>query len=798
MSYYKLSALLLLSSVLIGCDNKPDSITPFELAKTDFEQAHYAESLLHVKRAIQLNPDDTQARTLLAKILIKVGDPLEAQRHLEKVIELGVSKKEVVLLLGTALIKQKKYDKVLEDITLDADMMSFSAEDQAEIYALRGQAQLGKNLTQQSLSSFRRALSLSEDCARAYIGLSSLSFHEKDFEKAEYYLQRAFELDETNPDAWALKGDFARIQGDIKQAEMAYTHVIEESHPTSVEAQQARLYRALVRAHDSDAEEAWRDIRKVKVISGENVYVNYVAGVVAFQAKEYDKAQAALEKVLSVNPEHIYAHFLLGSVHYLKNQPRQARENLAYFVNEAPENELAQKMLAMVEFNLGETTQAVSRLNDILVENPTDIQALNILGQHYLSAGDAKKGLSLLKRSLDRNPKSQGAQLRYGLGNLDLGEFEMADKAFQNALKLDKHNKPAQYYQLLSYLKNGQPEKTLAQADKLLAEEPDNILALNFKGITYIALKDLKNAKAQFKAVLEKQPGDPTAHFNLANLALQDNDVKTAKNHLDKVVKHNPKMIRGYLKQTHLAIQENDLASAEQWLRQAKQVAPQDIQTNLALAKLLSAQNRTVDALTVLTELNEKAKQNHQVLLALAEVYTKTSQYALAQQTLNQLESRYPAITNAQGYMALRALLYTKENQLEKAANMYQELQKKYPFQRWVVALAAIEWDSNKQKAAIQTLVEWLKDNPDDSIAQVTLANYYMLLDKRDKALEAFYKAEDLMPDHPFVLNNIAWLLKDKDLDKAYEYAQRAIKLSSDENILHTHEVITEKRNAVN
>lgn len=799
MSKIKLSAMLLCSTLLVtGCDKAPNAATPFELAKRDFEQAHYAESLLHIKRAVQLEPNRADARVLMAEILLEVGDPFEAIRHINKAQELGVARQEYVILQAKSLIKQKKYDELLDKITIDADLMSLSAEEQAEIYALRGQAQIGKNQPQDSLSSFRRALSLSDNNSRAYVGLSTLSFQERDFPQAERYLQHAFDLEPNNRDAYALQGDFARIQGELEKAEKAYGQVIEHSYPTSIEAQHARLYRALVRAYQDDFDGAWKDVRKIKVISGENIYTDYVSGVIAFQAKEYDKAQSSLEKVLGVFPDHLFAHFLLGSVHFMNNQPRQAREHLVYFVNEAPDSDIAQKMLAMTEFHLGEPNQAILRLNELLEDNPADTQALNLLGQHYLAVGEARKGLSMLERSISQNPRSEGAQIRFGLGHMDLGEYDIAEKAFQQALTINKDNRPAQYYQLLSFLKKGEPNKTIGLADKLLADNANNLLALNFKGIAFVSLDKIDEAVAQFNKVLEKHEGDPTAHFNLANLALKDANKTKAKKHLDAVVKHNPKLIRGYLKQAHLAIKENDAQQAENWLLKAREQAPQDIQTNLALSKLYTIQDRVNEGLEVLVGLEDATKQNNQILFALAQLYAKTKQYAQAQQALTQLEQKFPAVVQAAEFQALQATLYTREGQFEKASHLYQQLQQSVPSQRWVVALASSQWESNNKSNAIATLENWLNDNPKDSIAQIALANYFMLAKDDDKALHAFYKAENLLPNHPFVLNNIAWILKDSDVNKAYEYAERAITLSSDENIKHTFEVVSEKKKAVN
>lgn len=795
MSKRALTALLLCSTFMMnGCNQSTDANLPLKMAEKEVSQAHYAEGLLHLKRAVQLEPDNIQARKLMAEVLLVIGDPGQAELHIQKAVELGIARAEIIILQGLSLIKQKKYDAVLESLVIEGDLMDLSAEQQALIYAIRGQAQLAKSMYTEAEHSFQRASNLDGSSTRAIVGLAALKFQQGQHAQAEEYIAKAISIDEKDIDAWTLKGDFARIQGKLNQAEDAYTQVIAAVYPTSIEGQYARLYRAMVFAAHGKIDEAWADVRKVRASSGDHLFVNYVSGVVAFYGKDYAKAQGALEKVLSITPDHLFAHYLLGASHYLQNQPAQARKHLVYFVNANPEHELAQKMLAMTEFSIGESASAVARLNDIISRHPDDIQALNLLGQHYLASGQVQKGVQTLAQSLEANPLSEGAQLRYGLGQMEAGEFRIAEKAFTEALNINKESKPAQFYRFISAFKEGQPDKAIELADRLLAENPQNTIALNFKGIGYTALGNIEQAKQQFEAVLALDKGDPTAHFNLANIALSADDKASAKQHFDKVVENHPKFIRGYLKQAHFALKYESLAQAKQWLVKARQAQPDDISAALALAKIISIENKPAEALTILTSLSESAKNTPQVLLELASLYANTDQTANAHQSLNQYQNKYPSLVHHPRYLSLRAILFGKEKQYDKAAQLYEQLQKRDPNERWVVGLAAQLWDANQTSRSNQVLEQWITTNPQSSIAQIALANNYMRQENFSKALDAFYKADQLVPNHPLILNNLAWLLKDQDLNKAHEFAERALKLSSDNNIKNTYDEIQKMR----
>jgi putative PEP-CTERM system TPR-repeat lipoprotein len=799
MKHFTLSSLLLASLIMVsGCDQSTSESSPFELAVTSYNAQNYPESLLLLKRAIQAEPEAKEVRKLMAQVLIKLGDPVEAERHINKALELGVAKNELMVLLGISLIKQKKYEEVLKNIKFEGNLLNIDSKAHAEVYALRGQALLAEKSFELSLAKFKQSIALDDKCSRAYIGLAGLAFAKENVEQAKQYLQTAFEINPKDVDAWLFKGDMERVQGELKKSVVSYTQAIDNSSPIGIVNQYARLYRAMALAYQQDYNAAWADIKQVKNISGNNVYVDYVSGLIAFQQEDYPTAQGAFEKVLSRVPDHALAHYLLGASHYLQGASEQARNHLVYFLNDNPEHEMAQKMLAMVELNLGDNKAAQQRLAYLLESNPGDSSTLNLLGQYHIKQGNFEEGASYLERSIEKNPDSYPVQLRYGISQLELGEYDIAEKALEKAMGLSQNRQVVEFYRLMSYLKQTQPQKAVNYADELLRANAKNIVASNFKAVALLALKKPEAAQAQFEHSLSVDAGDPTARFNLANQLFAAGNKAGAQKHLLAVVKHHPKLIRGYLKLAQFAMSQQDIQSAETWLQKSLKVEPNNIQASLALSKLKMTQKKTADALNVLSKLNGKAQSHPGVLLAFAEIYTQNTQYSLAQQTLNQFENSFPKLKYSEEYLSLRALLFSKERQYDKAASLYQQLLNTHASSRWAIDLASNQWAADDRVAAIQTLKTWVNKHPKDSLVQIALANYYLVKNDNGNALLAFERANQIVPNHPLVLNNLAWLLKDTDVEKAYKLAQQAVKLSPDlKGAQHTLKVIEEKRGVV-
>ena len=86
--------------------------------------------------------------------------------------------------------------------------------------------------------------------------------------------------------------------------------------------------------------------------------------------------------------------------------------------------------------------------------------------------------------------------------------------------------------------------------------------------------------------------------------------------------------------------------------------------------------------------------------------------------------------------------------------------------------------------AGVATLLDWLQGHPDDIKARFNLANIYLLLNKPDKAREEFARLDKLGAEDASILNNLAWLTKDVDLDQSLTFAEKALALKPDSPVV--------------
>ena len=79
---------------------------------------------------------------------------------------------------------------------------------------------------------------------------------------------------------------------------------------------------------------------------------------------------------------------------------------------------------------------------------------------------------------------------------------------------------------------------------------------------------------------------------------------------------------------------------------------------------------------------------------------------------------------------------------------------------------------------AIQPLLTWLKNNPNDSSTRFYLATIYQNAEQNDKAIKAYENILKQTPDNSNVLNNLAWLYSLNGNPKAMDMAESAYRFS--------------------
>ena len=105
-------------------------------ARQYLEKGELNAAVIQLKNALQRDPNNAQARLLLGKSHLDMGDGASAEKELERARELGVEADVVLPLLGKAWLLMNRPERVLE--TIDAG--GHQGDALADRLYLRGQA----------------------------------------------------------------------------------------------------------------------------------------------------------------------------------------------------------------------------------------------------------------------------------------------------------------------------------------------------------------------------------------------------------------------------------------------------------------------------------------------------------------------------------------------------------------------------------------------------------------------------------------------------------------------------------
>src|SRR6185312_4002324 len=106
--------VLIAASGLAGCIGK-DAASYVESAKSYVAKSDYKAAIIEAKNALQKEPDNGEARLLLAQSLLDSGDPVGAEAEARKAISAGVAADRTYPLLARTLVAQGEFAKVTKE-----------------------------------------------------------------------------------------------------------------------------------------------------------------------------------------------------------------------------------------------------------------------------------------------------------------------------------------------------------------------------------------------------------------------------------------------------------------------------------------------------------------------------------------------------------------------------------------------------------------------------------------------------------------------------------------------------------
>lgn len=820
---------------IFGCTKSgPDANEQFQDAQRFYAQGNRNAAIIQLKNALSQEPKNVAARLLFGKAYLENGELPEAERQFRIAIELGGDKSTILPLLGRALLERENYRGVLE-VGRETDLNPESA---AELIVLAGRAHMGLGEYLQAKTDFQKALPIKH--IDAELGLAHVAAAGGDIASAQKMVEEILAKVPASAPAWIVKGDLLVMRSEPEQGLVAYQQA-SRVQPDYAPAYLAQALLYVDSAKYSAAQDAIENARKYAPASPR---LNFAQAVLSLQEGKYDACRTALQRVFAVIPEHMPSVLVAATLNYSTGEIRQAQKLYSEYLAKFPKSLYARKMLAATLLRSAQPQSALYVLQPILEESK-DSQSLALAGEAYLQLGQSQRAVPFLERSVALDPRDSGKLTSLGASRLIAGDTVRALSELEAAVNLDPGNMRASNLLIMTMIGRNELDKAMQAALALEKSAPNNPLSYSLKGAVYLAKRDIAGARSSLEHALTLQPSYFPAAAALAQIDLSANKPEAARKRIESIldrdktnldamvalagislgegqrneaikwlksaVSEHPEAVHPYVLLAQLYLQANQFSEALQTAQAARGVSfsdpqvlevlgaaqlatndkneaiqtfsslvaalPKSVAARLKLVSAYSANGDYSAAIAMAKEALKVEPNNPEAQLALAYAYLRAKRHADAMEIARRLRQQYPGA--AQGY-GLEGDVQMAQKKYALAAHAYEQALSRQKTGRLLIGLHSAQ-SLAKLQPSEKPLVEWLRDNPTSIDAREYLAGIYLDSGREKDAIDQYKMLLKSDPKKLSALNNLAWMLQDKNANEALDYAQRAFQIKPED-----------------
>ncbi|GGA85710.1 hypothetical protein GCM10011369_29690 [Neiella marina] len=568
-------------------------LSNYEKGLQSYQANKVEEAYIHLKNALQDNPDYLPAQILLAKILIDRRQYAMAENELDRAARKGADGDIVVELLGKALLAQAKYDEALTY----ANRMVLSDAGQIKYQLVQAKAHRALESLEQAESIYRSILRQQPLELDANLGLISVLLSQERLPEAEQLLNKIKNFASTESQYWLLSGRAHYLKDELQLTLAAYQKAVELA-PQSVPALKALAITYYVDMADYD--KAQQSVEQILAIAPNDPHAQLIKSNLLADLNQDSVADQVLLQLHSqlskVDTQYLLKSselMLIDSVtsYKLQKWEEASRKFETYLGKERDVN--AAVMLADTYIRLDAHPSALALLDGYKKELLNNLDQALILASLYVDYGKLYDSRHYLPQIEQRYPDAPALLILMAKSQTKRGQYQ---PALDTLLRSKDRTSPAFQYALATAYGNvGESQQALSIVNQLLTTEPDNQDHLLFKARLLVRLQRADEAEKIVAKLYQQSPEDRNVVYAYGSLLRAKGDAQQALT----VVKpatlvHSKDNQLWYL----LAKIETDLGDVDEAVSILKEkVKGERLQVTVELAKLYYQEGRFGDAM---------------------------------------------------------------------------------------------------------------------------------------------------------------------------------------------------------
>ena len=304
---------------------------------------------------------------------------------------------------------------------------------------------------------------------------------------------------------------------------------------------QGHLLRSSALLIMGDKDKAHQEIDYITKTYPQNAEARYQAGFLAWQDKDYKRAEQIFADLNKANPND---HRGLGGLtEALVSEGRMAeaiKEAQAALAKE-PERGDLRLFLAHLDVRAEHYDDAIAIYRGLLDKEPKSPSLLFQLGETERRKGDLNASIESFRRCTQEAPNSTSCLLQLGLLMDGTGKREQAKPIYEQILKIEPDHPVA--LNNLAFIKaeeGNDLDQALTMAQRARQKAPSSPDIADTLGWIYIKKNMSEDAVRVFTDLVQKDPSNPTFHYHYGMALLQKGDRSGAKREFETALRDNP------------------------------------------------------------------------------------------------------------------------------------------------------------------------------------------------------------------------------------------------------------------
>ncbi|MEO0575374.1 MAG: XrtA/PEP-CTERM system TPR-repeat protein PrsT [Pseudomonadota bacterium] len=833
--------LMLAALALSACGLTTSDEERMESASQSITAGEYRAAMIELKKVLNNDESNADARFKLAKVSLGLGDFVAAEVNLQRAVESGLTGPDVRRLSLDILLAQSKFSDMLTALETPPAVLA-----NAERLKYIGRAQLGLGKTEIASGTYQQLAQLQPDSVDAALGLASIDAASGRADAAVIALQALVDRAPDQVDAQLLLGTLHQRRADYASAERAFEAAIaavprETSLPRYLDIL-SNLVDSQLSLGALDA--ASGNLKTLRSLAPNAPPALFLSAKLARASGDPEGATRDLQQLLQITPDDLQAQYMLGQLQLQRGNLEQAEEVLSRLVSLAPSNVAARKLLAQVQLQRARPDAALAALAPVGGDVDEDLAMQKLFALARLQQGDIEAAIDNLEQARALDPSDRKTQL--GLASLQVsnGDFASAEALLREMTQvsddfrreslllaaMDGQGKSAEAATFARQLAQSNADSAdalriasifllnsgdAAEAERLVSRRIDaagkDPAVYVVYGDVLIAQQKIDAASQAYEQAAALSSNDLDALLGMTRVALLQNRGQDARDLLIRTIDAHPAAVLPRQILIDLALRSGDfelanssvssLAALERLAPDARQFVsrvmlqlgrfdeglaqaeravqenPRDRNALFQKARVLVAMRRSNAARATLQNALQISPDWLQARATLAIVEMEEGMFASAEENIQQLERAHPEETAG---VMLRGEWLARQERFEDAARTFARAT-----QEGADATSALREFQVRQAGQLANpkapLEAWLARNPGDVGIRMALAQHLQAQGDTAGASAAYDRVLDADDSNVVALNNLAWQYQQQgDLVRATQLAERAHKLSPD------------------